>query len=416
MEGRGCAWAPSACSSRLGGRRRRRRVPAALCALWSSLAAAAWCGAATAAPAPAPPPAHVEVPATASTVAVGEMRADAVAAAAVADGGTVTLRAVSGRLPGAAHTDAGFALPKETAEVFKNACPHGDDAQTFFSSHAVFPCNLPGPHPLTGPVRVDGAEPGDVLRVDVLDVKVWGTFAWNSVRYGAGALPLAPFLIDHAKAKIETYALDPERQVCTVPWGPGGEPIELSFANRSFFGILAVAPPPEFGPMSSAAPHPKFGGNIDLRELTPGSTLWLPVNVPGALFYAGDGHAMQGDGEITATGMEASLDGTFRLTVEKRSEGLTTPRAMTPTHYISLGLGETLESAQTAAIEDMLRWLVADLAPGMSEEAAYRLLSFVGDLRITQTVNSNKGVHIMVPKDALGGAGQQRRARSDGEL
>ena len=144
----------------------------------------------------------------------------------------------------------------------------------------------------------------------------------------------------------------------------------------------------------------EFGGNIDCKDLTAGSTVYLPVWNDGALFSTGDGHAAQGDGEVNGTAIETSLAGTFEFVVRK-GLGWTMPRAETPTHYITFGLDPDLDDAAKQCLKDMIAWIV-DLT-GIHRDEAYSLCSFACDLHVTQTVNNVKGVHAMLPRKIIPG-------------
>ena len=243
---------------------------------------------------------------------------------------------------------------------------------------------LPG-HILTGPVAVEGAMPGDVLQVDILDVAVTTDWGFNVIRPLVGTLPQ-----DFDETHLTIIPLDAERGVATMPWG-------LELPLRPFFGVMGVAPPPGWGRISTIEPR-VHGGNIDNKELVAGATLYLPVQAEGALFSCGDGHGAQGDGEVCVTAIETALTGTFRLTVRK-DLGLTYPEAETPTHWITMGMHADLDRAAEMATRRMIA-LVAEKA-GIKPAEAYMLCSLAGDLRITQTVNREKGVHMMMAKDLL---------------
>jgi len=175
-----------------------------------------------------------------------------------------------------------------------------------------------------------------------------------------------------------------------LPWGP-------TVPLRPFFGILATAPRPEYGRISSVEPR-EFGGNIDCKEFVPGTSLFLPVFVPGGKFSVGDGHAVQGDGEVCLTALETCLRGTFELVLHK-SMTLAVPRAITPTHYIALGLNEDLDDAAKQALREMIAWLVA--MKGWTRSEAYVFCSLACDLHVTQLVDGIKGIHAMVRRDAI---------------
>lgn len=243
----------------------------------------------------------------------------------------------------------------------------------------------PGPHFITGPVYVEGAQVGDVLQIDILDVKTrmdWGFVA---------ILPLLGTLPDEF-TDYETIhpEIDAERGVCVMPWG-------TEIALDPFFGIMSVAPPPAWGRCGSPVPR-SFGGNMDNKELKRGTTLYLPIYNDGALFYAGDGHGVQGDGEVCITALETGVTGTFRLTVRK-DLGLTWPFAETETHLMSIGLDEDLDDAVKQAVREMIAHVCS--RTNLSRNQAYMLCSLAGDLRVTQMVDGNKGIHMLLAKNLL---------------
>lgn len=243
----------------------------------------------------------------------------------------------------------------------------------------------PGPHILTGPVYIRGAAPGDMLRVEILDVALRDNWGFNIIRPGKGTLP-ADFHEDH----ILHLSIDRDARTITTPWG-------MVMPARPFFGIMATAPCPQDGRLTSIIPG-YFGGNMDNRELTAGATLYLPVSVEGALFSAGDGHASQGDGEVCLTAVETGLSGTFRIDFIKGA-GLCAPYAETPDHLIAMAFDEDLELALQAALRRAIDMIVA--RTGLKAAEAYSLCSMAADARITQVVNIRKGVHVMIPKALL---------------
>jgi acetamidase/formamidase len=246
----------------------------------------------------------------------------------------------------------------------------------------------PGGHILTGPIFVKGAEPGDVLEVRILAAKLAIPYASNGFGPGRGYLP-----DDYPYPKMKIIPLDEERMV--AKFAPG---IEIPL--RLFFGSMGVAPPESAGRWNSAPPW-IMAGNIDNKDLVAGSTLYIPVHAPGALFEVGDGHAGQGDGEVDITALETSLVGTFQLIVRKDLH-LKWPRAETPTHYITMGFNDDLNAATTLAVREMIDFLITE--KHLSRDDAYMLASVAGDLHITQLVDGNKGVHMMIPKAIFVGA------------
>ncbi|MFB3920460.1 MAG: acetamidase/formamidase family protein [Terriglobia bacterium] len=238
------------------------------------------------------------------------------------------------------------------------------------------------PHILTGPVYVEGAEPGDVLEVKILSLDLVVPYAWNTFRPGRGFLP-----DEFPYAKFKLVPLDFKRKVAKFSDG-----IEVPLAP--FFGVMGVAPPPAIGRVSSGPPW-VHTGNMDNKELVAGTTLYMPVHAKGALFMVGDGHAAQGDGEVCVTALETSLRGTFQLIVRKDMK-LNWARAETPTHFITMGFHENLEDAAKIALDEMLDYLVS--VRHMTRGDAYILASDAVDLRITQLVDGKKGVHAMLSK------------------
>jgi acetamidase/formamidase len=239
-----------------------------------------------------------------------------------------------------------------------------------------------GPHVVSAPVYINGAEPGDVLAVTILKVKPRVPYGVNTSRIGKGTLP-ADFPLNRS---IVT-PFDLKKNI--VHFAPG---IEIPL--RPFFGIMATGPALSLGKLNSAPPGP-FGGNIDLNELTEGSVLYLPVHVPGALFMTGDGHACQGDGEVNLTAIETSLTGSFRFDLIKQ-KFLTLPRAETRTHWITMGLHENLDEAMRICVRETIKFLGE--RHGLDPADAYALASVAIDFEVTQNVDGVKGIHAMIPK------------------
>jgi len=240
----------------------------------------------------------------------------------------------------------------------------------------------PGGHILTGPVYVEGAAPGDVLQVDILEIDLPIDYGYN----GCSGFTRDNCPEDRA-ARSRLFRFD--RASLTSEFAPG---IEIPL--RPFFGSMGVAPPDDAGRWSSVPPW-IHAGNIDNKELVAGTTLYIPVWVEGALFEAGDGHAAQGDGEVDQTAIETSLRGRLRLTVRK-DMSLAWPIAETPTHWITMGSDEDLAEATRITIDNTIDFLAEWLELPRGE--AYRLISLAVDLRITQLVDQKLGVHAMIPK------------------
>lgn len=239
-----------------------------------------------------------------------------------------------------------------------------------------------GAHILTGPVAVEGAEPGDILQIDILSIDLRQNWGYTRIRPLVGTLPE-----DFPIRKTWHSGIDRQRGVMTTPYG---QEIDLA----PFFGVMGVAPRPVYGACSSIQPR-EFGGNMDLKELVAGTTLYLPVWAPGALFSCGDGHGVQGDGEVCITALETALSGDFRLTVRKDLK-FDLPRAETPTHHITMAFNEDLDDAAKDALREMIKLIGEKMK--LAPEDAYMFASLAVDMRVTQLVDGNKGIHAMLPK------------------
>jgi acetamidase/formamidase len=238
---------------------------------------------------------------------------------------------------------------------------------------------------MTGPIYINGAEPGDTLEVRILEYKLNQDWGWNLILPLYGTLPE-----DFPNLRRLHIPLDLEAMVAELPWG-------MKVPLSPFMGQLGVAPPPSYGRISSFEPR-EHGGNFDNKDLLPGATVYLPVWNEGALFSTGDGHAVQGHGEVCLTAIECGMIGTFELIVRKDLR-LKFPRAETPTHHMTMGLNEDLDDAAKQAVREMIA-LLGEIA-GLSAEDAYTLCSIAVDLRVTETVGGNKGIHAMLPKSIL---------------
>jgi acetamidase/formamidase len=251
--------------------------------------------------------------------------------------------------------------------------------------HAKVSPKLGGPHILTGPVAIRGAKAGQVLEVRIKAVELNCDWGYNIIRPLGGALP-----DDFAEQRLIHIPLDNKRMVGRLPWG-------LELPLKPFFGIMAVAPPAAWGPVSSPPPR-RNGGNLDNKELVAGTTLYLPIHVDGALFSCGDGHGVQGDGEVCITAIETGLTGTFELHL-RDDMSLEWPMAETPTHVMTMAFDPDLDDAVVIALRDMIKLICA--RTGISREDAYTLCSLAADLRVTQVVNGSKGIHVMLEKAHL---------------
>jgi acetamidase/formamidase len=239
----------------------------------------------------------------------------------------------------------------------------------------------PGGHILTGPVYVEGAAPGDTLEVKILSIDL-------AIEYGYNGC--SGFVPENCDRSAGTKIIQLDKNAMTAELFPG-----IVVPLRPFFGSMGVAPAPELGRVSSVPPG-KHAGNIDNKELVAGSTLYIPVFVPGALFEVGDGHAAQGDGEVDQTAIETSLRGRIQLTVRKDMK-LTWPRAETATDFISMATDPDLATATRIALQEMIDFLAS--TKGLTKHQSYQVVSMAGNVAITQLVDKpNLGVHVKLPK------------------
>ena len=241
----------------------------------------------------------------------------------------------------------------------------------------------PGVHPLTGPVWVEDAEPGDVLEIRILGFEFLHPYGVTGFIPGSGTLP-----DEFPYSRFRLIRFDVGRGVAL--FSPN-----ITLRLAPFFGSIGVAPNALVRRVSSGPPG-HHTGNLDNKELVAGSTLYVPVHVPGALLSVGDGHAMQGDGEVTLTALETSMRGSIQVLLRK-GRPLNWPRAETPTHYITMGLHPDLDEAAQIATREMIDFLVTEKR--LTRDEAYILSSIAVDLRVTQLVDGTKGIHAMVAKD-----------------
>ncbi|MCZ2293068.1 MAG: acetamidase/formamidase family protein [Burkholderiales bacterium] len=298
---------------------------------------------------------------------------------------TVRVGVIDRAFPAVLEVDDGDEVELETWGLWGNAVTpttRFEDIQALRQAHAGR-----GPHSLTGPIAVRGATSAMLLRVDILELEL-GPYGFNLLSTGPNSRGLLAH--EFAQGELRHYALDGKR-LCTE-FLPGFE-VPLS----PFLGIMGVAPRDE-GPHPSPVPG-DFGGNIDCPELVAGTSLFLPVWQDGALFYAGDAHAVQGCGEVDQTALETSMKRALLrlgLTDERRLER---PHALTREHLVTMGFHADLREAARQATSDLVRWLVLDYR--LTREDAYVLCSLQADLMVTQAVNGNNGVHARMSRSLL---------------
>ena len=300
------------------------------------------------------------------------------------------------------------------------------DVIDFWKSGPSRPRTGRGGHILTGPIYVQGAEPGDTLEIQVLDIVTRVPYGINNAgptsgvlanNYAGNAGPFfsGPLAVDYPGRLSTTPPAIP-------PFGPvgnrnliftgqaGGRDVaffakDITFPLNPFMGIMAVAPEaPAVGApgvtvplVQGSTPPGVYGGNMDVKDLTIGSRLFLPVFHPGALFYTGDPHSAQGDGEVSGTAIEHSLTGVFRFIVHKKT--IAGPRAETDTHYIMMGIDYDLDRAMRLAVQDVVKFLVEE--KGMEPGYAYSLASVACDFRVGEAVDQTQIVTGHIPKSVF---------------
>jgi acetamidase/formamidase len=278
-----------------------------------------------------------------------------------------------------------------------------DDPVTFFGTAGIKPdevlqdakdiyAKVPrgkglGVHVLTGPIYIEGAAPGDALEVRVLDLEFRVPYGVNNTGPGSGVLP---DLVPTPTPRI--IKTDLQRRVALLPGG-----IELPLSP--FLGIMGVAPPPDLIIVSSGPPG-KWGGNLDLRTLTVGSTLYLPIFNDGALFYTGDPHGVQGDGEVDGGALEQSLTATLQFILHKGAgKSMRGPRAEDASNYYAMGLDVDLNIAMKNAVRETVE-LLQEKA-GLTAAEAYSVASLGVDFRVGEAVDSVQLIYGTIPKKFL---------------
>jgi acetamidase/formamidase len=275
-----------------------------------------------------------------------------------------------------------------------------DDPVTFFGTAGIRPdevlqdakdiyAKVPHPkglgvHVLTGPIWIEGAAPGDMLEVRVVDLEFRVPYGVNNTGPGSGVLPT---LVDKPSPRI--IKSDLARKVAFLPGG-----IELPLSP--FLGIMGVAPPPDLIIVSSGPPG-RWGGNLDLRVLGVGATLYLPIFNDGALFYAGDPHGVQGDGEVDGGALEQSLTATLQFVLHKGAgAAMRGPRAEDAANYYALGLDLDLNMAMKTAVRETVE-LLQEKA-GVTAAEAYAIASMGVDFKVAEAVDSVQLIYGTVPK------------------
>lgn len=258
---------------------------------------------------------------------------------------------------------------------------HAREVMAILKNVPLEPSGIRG-HMLTGPIYIDGAQPGDSIEIRILDLTLPADFGANFVRAGRGGIPEAVTTSD-----TFVYRYDAKRKTATL-----GDKVAIPI--KPFLGVMALSPPAQMGRQSSIPPN-FFGGNLDIKHLVKGTTLHLPVSMPGGLFSTGDGHAAQGNGEVSGTAIETALTLTAKFILHK-GKTLKEPRVETPTHFIAVGLDKDLDQAMKNALLAACTFIQERL--GYSFNESLSIASTGVDFEVSQVVDQTLGVHAMIPK------------------
>ena len=254
-----------------------------------------------------------------------------------------------------------------------------------------------GDNPLTGPFYVEGAEPGDALVVKFLDLQLDSDQGVGAFAPGFGAVSTTsytPMLNPPLPERIYFYPVDRARGVGTFRAQDSAFSVEIPL--RPFLGCIGIAP--ALGEARASITPGEWGGNMDSPEASVGHVLYLPVNVPGALLYVGDGHAVQGDGEVAGTGLEIALRVRLQVDLLKK-KGIRWPRFETDEELMAVGAYRPLDDALRIAFTELIGWIKADY--GLSELDSYELLSKVARIRLSEMVDPNYVVIAKIAKKYL---------------
>jgi acetamidase/formamidase len=298
------------------------------------------------------------------------------------------VKATFGPAEPVAHVKPGGILEANSLDCFGNALQKPGDP---FS-------NIKIDNPLTGPFYIDGAEPGDTLVIDILDLRVDGKQGVGTFGPGFGAANSTHYTPMLEKEELPSrawyYPIDAERKMITFQ--ALDSDFKVEFPMHPFLGCIGVAP--SKGEARSSIVPAEFGGNMDAPEVSPGNTLYLPVNVRGALFYFGDGHAAMGDGEVAGSAVEVPMKARFRFELVK-SQATDWPRLENDHELMTTGIYRPVDDAVRIAVTELVQWIHRDY--GLSELDAYELLSKVGKLHLTEMVDPNYVVIASIDKKYL---------------
>ena len=300
------------------------------------------------------------------------------------------VKATFGPAEPVAHVKAGGVLEANSLDCFGNALQKPGDPFSLIKID----------NPLTGPFFIDGAEPGDTLVVHILDLQVDSKQGVGTFSPGFGAANSTHYTPMLEKQSLPErawyYPIDAEKKLITFQ--ATDSDFKVQFPLNPFLGCIGVAP--ASGEVRSSLVPAEFGGNMDAPEVSPGNTLYLPVNVKGALFYFGDGHAAMGDGEVAGSAVEVPMRAKFRFELVKgKSTGW--PRFENEHEIMTAGIYRPVDDAVRIAVTEMVHWMHRDY--GLSELDAYELFSKVGKLHLTEMVDPNYVVVASVEKKYLPG-------------
>ena len=265
-----------------------------------------------------------------------------------------------------------------------------------------------GPHVVIGPIEIKNTEPGDILKIDIIDIVPRVPYGVISNRHGKGALPgefpLGPkpdpsIKDDFKNVSIFSQTFIKDNQIGAYIDDSSGK--RIRFEAKPFMGIIGVAK--DTSSSVHSVPPGKHGGNLDINELSAGSTLYIPVQVPGAMFYTGDPHLAQGDGEVALTALEQSLRALFRINVIKKGSdsvlarmAIESPFAENEQYWIPIGLNEDLDIAMKNSVRQGINFL--SLKYGIQKQTALAYMSAATTFEVSQVVDKTKGIHGLIRK------------------
>jgi acetamidase/formamidase len=294
---------------------------------------------------------------------------------------------VFGVAPPVARLKPGNILEANSLDCFGNALQKPGDSMAL----------VKGDNPLTGPFYIDGAEPGDTLVVRILDLQVDGKQGVGTFSPGFGAVNsthYTPVLEQALPERVWFYPIDKQKNTATFQALDSN--FKVSFPLHPFLGCIGVAP--ANGEARSSLVPAEFGGNMDAPEVSVGNTLYLPVNVAGALFYFGDGHAAMGDGEVAGSAVEVPMRARLQFDLVK-GKHTGWPRLENESEIMTTGIYRPVDDAVRIAVTELIHWIHADY--GLSELDAYELLSKVAKIHLTEMVDPNYVVVASIEKKYL---------------